>query len=88
MNLISEESEFIKTLPGLTTHQMCTCGTECQVTLKHRTCKTQTNLLNTDYSRLLGHNAVMNGKTLLIFWKRLLSMTTETASSSEMKGVP
>jgi hypothetical protein len=63
---------------------MCTCGIECQVTLKHQTCKTRTNLFNADYSSLLGHDAVVNGKALIIFWKSLLSMTTEMASFSEM----
>jgi hypothetical protein len=53
-------------------------------TLKHLIRQTQTNLLNTEDSSLLEYNAVMTGKKLLTFWKIWLSMTTKTASYSQM----
>ena len=55
---------------------MFTCGIERQVTLKHLTRRTQTKLLNTDYSSILGHNAVKQVKYTLVQALRLCTGCT------------
>jgi hypothetical protein len=71
MNLISEYNEFFRTLLALTTHQMCSCDTENQVTSKHLTSQTPTNLFNTKDSSLLGHNGVINGKMFYSYFGKV-----------------